>query len=508
MAYSATPDGGPDGTYSKVFGPQILVISGMQLLMVLDGTVAALALPRISKSMHLDTATGNWIITAYVLAFGGLMLLGGRLGDTYGRKKVFILGVLAFTVSSLLCGLALNPEMLIAFRALQGASAAIAAPTAMALVATTFAPGQDRSRAFAIYAAMTGIGSVAGLILGGVLTEVGWRLVFLINVPIGFAVAVGAWAFLKESQGARLRLDVPGALLATLGCTLIVFGVNAGPGSGWASPLVIGTLIGGIAVLIAFVLIERNADHPILPFSIFDNSSRVAALIAILFASAIMMCMAVFISLYLQWILVYQPWQSGLAVVPFAFGFGIAAAIASNLSLRMQPRWLVILGGAIIFLGCLYASSMANSDPAYFPKIFVPVLVIGFGVGLAVVPLTLAVVAGVGATEIGPLTAVAQVAQQLGGAVGLVAVGAFATSRTLSMGGVAEPAKNITPGQIDALASGYGLAFAACAGIAILAGVVVLFMRFTPEEVAEGQAATEEEHSGTGPMNLQGPAGS
>ena len=136
----------------------------------------------------------------------------------------------------------------------------------MALVATTFAPGQDRSRAFAIYAAMTGIGSVAGLILGGVLTEVGWRLVFLINVPIGFAVAVGAWAFLKESQGARLRLDVPGALLATLGCTLIVFGVNAGPGSGWASPLVIGTLIGGIAVLIAFVLIERNADHPI-PFS-------------------------------------------------------------------------------------------------------------------------------------------------------------------------------------------------------------------------------------------------
>ncbi|NMN99821.1 MFS transporter [Gordonia sp. TBRC 11910] len=467
----------------------------MQLLLVLDGTVAALALPRIREQLHLSEASGNWIITAYVLAFGGLMLLGGRLGDAFGRKRMFIAGVTAFTLTSLLCGLAQNEWMLVVGRALQGVSAAIAAPTAMALVATTFAPGKDRSTAFAIYAAMTGIGSVAGLIVGGVLTEISWRLVFLINVPIGVLVAVGAVVCLRESQGERLALDVPGAILATLGCTLVVLGINEGP-SGWSSPVVIISLIGGVAALIGFVFVERTAKNPLLPFSLFDNTSRVAALAAILFASAIMMCMAVFISLYLQGILKYTPLQSGLAVVPFAFGLGIAAAIASKLALRIQPRWLVLLGGAIIFVGCVYAASIATGSPSYFPSIGLPVVIIGFGVGMAVIPLTLSVVAGVGATEIGPLTALAQVAQQIGGAVGLVAVGAMVTSRSLSLGGTTAPVEKMTGTELAALASGYGLAFASCAGIAILAGVVVLFMRFTPEEVAEGQAAQEAANAG------------
>lgn len=496
MSHStASAPASADGAFSKVIGPQILVISGMQLLLVLDGTVAALALPRIREQLHLSEASGNWIITAYVLAFGGLMLLGGRLGDAFGRKRMFITGVAAFTVTSLLCGLAQNEWMLVAGRALQGMSAAIAAPTAMALVATTFAPGKDRSTAFAIYAAMTGIGSVAGLIVGGVLTEISWRLVFLINVPIGVLVAVGAVLCLRESQGERLALDVPGAILATLGCTLVVLGINEGP-SGWSSPVVIISLIGGVVSLIAFVIVERTAKNPLLPFSLFDNTSRVAALAAILFASAIMMCMAVFISLYLQGILKYTPLQSGLAVVPFAFGLGIAAAIASKLALRIQPRWLVLIGGAIIFVGCVYAASIATGSPSYFPSIGLPVIIIGFGVGMAVIPLTLSVVAGVGPNEIGPLTALAQVAQQIGGAVGLVAVGALVTSRSLSLGGTTAPVESMNVTQLDALANGYGLAFASCAGIAILAGVVVLFMRFTPEEVAEGQAAQEAANAG------------
>lgn len=475
---------------SRVFGPAILVLSGMQLLMVLDGTVAALALPRIRDALDLSEANANWIISSYVLAFGGLMLLGGRLGDAFGRKRMFVVGVGMFTVTSLLCGLAWNEASLIVGRALQGMSAAVAAPTAMALVATTFAPGKARSQAFAIYAAMTGIGSVAGLILGGVLTEVSWRLVFLINVPIGLAVAAGAVLVLRESQGERLSLDVPGAILATVGCTLLVLAVNEGP-NGWGRPIVVGSFIAGGLALLAFIVVERRAVNPILPFSLFDNTSRVAALTAILLASAIMMCMAVFISLYLQGILKYSPIQSGLAVVPFAFGLGIAAAIASKLSLMIQPRWLVLAGGAVILAGCLYAASIATGAPAYFPSIGLPVVVIGFGVGLAVIPLTLSVVAGVGPTEIGPLTAVAQVAQQLGGAIGLVAVGAMVTSRSLSLGGTTAPVETMTPAQLEAQANGYGLAFASCAGIAVIAAVVVLFMRFTPEEVAEGQAAQE-----------------
>ncbi|GAB24669.1 MAG TPA: MFS transporter [Gordonia polyisoprenivorans] len=490
--FSASSDAttAPSDQYRPVFGLAILVLSGMQLLMVLDGTVAALALPRIRDSLSLSESSANWVITSYVLAFGGLMLLGGRLGDAFGRKRMFILGVAAFTATSLLCGLAWNEESLVIGRALQGASAAIAAPTAMALVATTFAPGKPRSQAFAIYAAMTGVGSVAGLILGGVLTQISWRLVFLINVPIGLAVVVGALFALRESQGERMPLDVPGAVMATLGCTLLVLAVSDGP-NGWDRPIVVGSFILGGLALVAFIVWERRAANPILPLRLFDNRSRVAALGAILLASMIMMCMAVFISLYLQGILKYTPIQSGLAVVPFAVGLGVAAAIASKLALMVQPRWLVLVGGAIILAGCLYASSIATEMPGYFPSIAIPVVVIGFGVGLAVIPLTLSVIAGVEPTEIGPLTALAQVAQNLGGAVGLVVVGAMVTSRALSQGGTTAPVETMNATQLAAQADGYGLGFACCAGIAVIAAVVVLFMRFTPEEVAEGQAAQE-----------------
>jgi MFS family permease len=348
---------------------------------------------------------------------------------------------------------------------------------------------------------MTGIGSVAGLIAGGVLTELSWRLVFLINVPIGLLVALGAVFVLRESQGERLPLDVRGAVLGTAGCTLVVLAVNEGPG-GWLRPIVVAPLILGLGALIAFVMVERHAENPILPFSLFANHSRVAALFAILLAGAIIMCMAVFISLYLQGILKYSPIQSGLAVVPFAFGLGIAAAVASKLALRFQPRWLVIAGGSVVVAGCGYAAAIARDAPAYMPHILVPVVVIGAGVGLAVIPLTLSVVAGVGPTEIGPLTALAQVAQNLGGAIALVAVGAMVTSRTLSEGGVTGPVEEMNAAQLDALASGYGLAFVCCAVIAVLAGVVVLFMRFTPEDVAEGQAAQEAAHTDIDPNEL------
>ncbi|WP_345496507.1 MFS transporter [Nocardia callitridis] len=479
---------------TRVFGPPIFVLGGLQLLVVLDGTVVALALPRIREALGLDEAAGNWIITAYVLAFGGLMLLGGRLGDAFGRKRVFVAGVAAFTVSSLLCGLAWDPISLIVARAVQGMSAAVAAPTAMALIATTYAPGKPRSQAFAVYAALTGVGSVAGLIAGGVLTELSWRLVFLVNVPIGIVVVVGALVWLRESQGARAELDVLGAVLATVGITLLVFAVNEGPG-GWGRWIVIAPAVVAVLILAAFLVVQRRAENPILPFVLFGSASRVAALIAIVLAGAIIMCLAVFISLYLQGVLRYSPLQSGMAVVPFAFGLGIAAALASKLALRFQPRWLVMIGGAIILVGCLYAATITGDRPAYFPSIGVPVITIGFGIGLAVIPLTLSVVAGVRSSEIGPLTALAQVAQNLGGAAGLVVVGALASSRTLSEGGITTPRPNMSEHQIDALASGYSVAFISCAVIAVVAGLAVLLMRFTPEDIAEGQAAQEAAHA-------------
>ncbi len=421
------------------------------------------------------------------------MLLGGRLGDAFGRKRVFIAGVALFTLTSLLCGLAWDPASLVAGRALQGMAAAVAAPTSMALVATTYAPGKPRNQAFAIYAALSGVGSVAGLIAGGVLTEMSWRLVFLVNVPIGALVTIGAVVCLRETEGPRAQLDLVGAILATAGITLLVFAINEGPG-GWIRPIVVIPAAVAAITLYAFIWVERRAANPLLPFTLFHNPSRGAALTAIVLAGAVIMCLAVFISLYLQGVLRYSPLHSGFAVIPFAVGFGAAAALSSRLAVKVQPRWLVIAGGAVILVSCLYAAAVTNGHPDYFPDIAAPVLAIGFGVGFAVVPLTLSIVAGVQATEIGPLSALAQVAQNLGGAVGLVAVGAVVSSRIMASGGVTGPAPDLSERQIQALSDGYSVAFVCCAAIAVAAGLVVLLMRFTPAEVAEGQHAEQSAH--------------
>lgn len=466
----------------------MLVLSGLQLMVVLDGTVANLALAPLQSEFGMSDSGRNWVLTAYALAFGGLMLLGGRLGDSYGRKKMFIAGVSIFTLASLLCGIASNDVMLIGSRALQGVGAAVASPTALALVATTFAAGPARNRAIAVFAAMTGVGSIAGLILGGALTQVSWRWIFLINVPIGVLIVVLAVISLRETAGERLALDVPGAILATLGCTGLVFALTEGPSLGWGSYAVIGALVAGVVLLGAFLLVERRAENPLLPFVLFRNKDRVAVFVSIFFAGAVMFSLAAFVALFVQDVLGYTPLQAGLAFVPFAFGLGGAAAVASKLVARIQPRWLVVTGTAIVAVSLVYGSGMSQ-DVAYFPTLFILVLVVGFGVGLSSVPLPLCAIAGVGSHEIGPLSAIAQVAQTLGGPVGLGIIGSLATSRALSLGGTSGPVTAMTDAQLAAQGEGYLFALFGCAVCAVIAGIAALFIRFTPEQVAQAQEA-------------------
>src|SRR5690349_6568115 len=228
---------------SSVLGIAIIAITGMQLMSTLDGTIVIVALPRMQADLDLSDVTKSWIITAYVLTFGGLLLLGGRVGDAIGHKRAFLSGVGVFTIASLVCGLAIDPATLIAARAVQGAGAAVAAPTGLALIATTYAVGEARNRALAVSAAMQGIGSVLGLVLGGALTVISWRLAFLINVPIGIAIIAIAVFRLGETYHERLKLDVTGALLATLGCTSAVFVFTQGPARGWVDWFVIGAAI-------------------------------------------------------------------------------------------------------------------------------------------------------------------------------------------------------------------------------------------------------------------------
>ena len=263
--------GTPSWLPSPRFLAAIFAIGGMQLLATMDSTVAIVALPRIQDELGLSDAGRSWVITAYVLTFGGLMLLGGRLGDTIGRKRTFIVGVALFIIASVLCGIAWDEATLVLARLLQGVGAAIASPTGLALVATTFSKGPARNAATAVFAAMTGIGSVMGLVVGGALTEVSWRLAFLVNVPIGLLVIYLAHTTLRETHRERLKLDAAGALLATVACTAAVFGFAQAPENGWGSPSTLGAgLIAALAFL-AFIAVERNAVNPVVPVQSFPG---------------------------------------------------------------------------------------------------------------------------------------------------------------------------------------------------------------------------------------------
>ena len=264
---------------SSVLGVAIVAITGMQLMSTLDGTIVIVALPRMQAELDLSDAGKSWIITAYVLAFGGLLLLGGRIGDAIGHKRAFLSGVGTFTIASLVCGVATDEATLIIARAVQGIGAAVAAPTGLALIATTYAVGHARNRAMAVSAAMQAIGSVLGLVLGGALTVVSWRLAFLINVPIGIVIVAIAVLRLAETDHERLKLDITGALLATLGCTSAVLLFTQGPARGWSDPYVIGAGVASALFFLGFLVVERSADHPIVPLSVFGNRNRVATFI-------------------------------------------------------------------------------------------------------------------------------------------------------------------------------------------------------------------------------------
>ncbi|MGW5319670.1 MFS transporter [Nocardia thailandica] len=476
----------------SAFGLAILVLSGLQFMVVLDGTVVIFALPRLQEEMGLSSSGGAWTVTAYGLTFAGLMLLGGRLGDVFGRKRMLITGVGLFTLASLACGLAQGVETLLVARAFQGAGAAIAAPTAFALVATTFAPGKARNQAVAVVGSMAGIGSVSGLVIGGLLTEFSWRWIFLINVPIGALIVAGAVFALADTVHHRAPLDIKGAVLGTLACALIVFGATEGPALGWGSPVILGSLIVGFALLITFVLVERTESDPLLPWSLFDSRDRNSTFLLIFLAGAVLGAMTFFVAQMLQNSLGYSPLHAGIACIPFTVGIGLGGALASKAALMVPPRWL--LGGAALVLaaGTLFGSTL-DRHINYFTTLLPLLVVIGFGVGVAMVLAPLCVLVGVPPSDIGPLSAVGQMFMNLATPIAIGLLSPIAASRTLSMGGsTTEKVSNMTGPQLDALTSGYTLVLLVCSGLAVLAAIVAVTLRFTPAQLAQAQHAQEE----------------
>ena len=476
----------PSWLPSGRFFAAVTAIGGMQLLATMDSTIAIVALPKIQDELNLSDAGRSWVITAYVLTFGGLMLLGGRLGDTIGRKRTFIVGVALFTIASVLCGIAWDEATLVIARLLQGVGAAIASPTGLALVATTFPKGPARNAATAVFAAMTGIGSVMGLVVGGALVEVSWRLAFLVNVPIGLLMIYLARKTLRETNRERMKMDAAGALLATVGCTAAVFGFAQAPENGWASPITFAAGIAAVLAFVAFVFVERRAVNPVVPFSLFRDRNRLATFAAVFLAGGVMFTLTVLIGLYVQDIMGYSALRAGVGFIPFVIALGVGLGLSSQLVSYFPPRLLVIAGGILVLGAMLYGSTLNGGIP-YFPNLVLPITVGGFGIGMIVVPLTVSAIAGVGFDQIGPVSAIALMLQNLGGPVVLAIIQAVITSRTLYLGGTTGPVKKMDDAQLHALDQGYTYGLLWVAAVAVIVGAVALFIGYTAQQVAHAQ---------------------
>ncbi|GAA1718707.1 MFS transporter [Kribbella sp. NPDC056951] len=408
-------------------GIALALISMAQLMVVLDGTVVNIALPHIKDALGFTDATLTWVVNAYALAFGGLLLLGGRIGDILGRRKVFIFGVVLFGVASFVGGIAQSESVLLASRILQGVAAAAASPNALALITTTFPAGKERNRAMAVYAAMSGAGAAVGLILGGALTEVSWRWTFFINTPIGIIVAVLAFRYLGESARQKGKFDLPGAITGTVGLTSLVYGLTRAGSKGWGDTWTLAFIIAGVALIAVFLLIEARSRHALMPFRILANRTRGVSFFVMLIVGAAMFSMFYFLGIFVQAIMGYSAIVTGLAFLPFSVGIVIAAQLASVLVAKMDPRWISGAGGLFVAAG-MFGFSRLEVDSSYVTALLPFILLLSFGMGLIFVPLTLTAVSGVADEDSGVGSAVLNTVQQIGGAIGLALLGTVSTN--------------------------------------------------------------------------------
>ncbi|MGC9220801.1 MAG: MFS transporter [Solirubrobacteraceae bacterium] len=420
-------------------GWALAVISTAQLMVMLDVTVVNVALPSIQRALGFSsTSSLEWVITAYVITFGGLLLLGGRSGDRYGRRRMFAVGVSLFALSSLAGGMASSQAWLIAARAVQGVGAAIASPTALSLITTTFAEGRDRHRAMAVYAGMSGAGGALGLLLGGVLTDLAsWRWVLFVNVPIGVFVVIGALLVLDRSPGRPGRLDFSGAFAVTGGVALLVYGFARAADFGWSDSLTIVSLVGAVLLLIAFVTLEAHTKVPLMPLSMFASRNRAGGYAVMLLVGAAMLSLIFFSSQYFQDVRGYSPVLTGVSFLPVPFMVASISQVVSRLVGRIGTRVLITAGPLVVAGGLLWLS-LAISTTASYAAIVGPLVLTGFGMGLTFVPITLNAVSGVSHGQAGLAAALLTTSQQIGGSLGvavLVTVSSAATETILRSAG-------------------------------------------------------------------------
>lgn len=407
-------------------------ISMAQLMIALDATIVNIALPTAQGSLHIAAADRQWAITAYTLAFGGLLLIGGRVADLLGRRRTFVAALAGFAAASALGGAATGLGTLVLARALQGAFGAVLVPTTLALLAVTFTGNRERARAFAIYGAIAGSGGALGLILGGVLTEdLSWRWCLYVNVPIAIIAAAGAYRTVAAAPSPhRPRLDVPGALLATAGLVAVVYGCGRAATQGWAAPSVLGPLIGGPALLAAFAVVQVRSPAALLPPRILRSRNRVGAYVAVAVAVAGMYGLFIFLTYYLQTVLRYPPVTTGLAFLPMSAAVLVGSgAIAGRLLPRVPPR-LLIAPGLLMATGGMLLLTGLSPDGGYLTRVLPAEIMLGLGMGCVFTPAFSVATQAVEPRDTGIASAVVTTSQQVGGSIGAALLNTVAASAT------------------------------------------------------------------------------
>ncbi|UUU30433.1 MFS transporter [Streptomyces sp. CA-210063] len=400
-------------------GIALTVIAACQLMVVLDATIVNIALPHIQDALKFSTTDLTWVVSAYTLTFGGLLLLGGRAGDILGRRRVFMTGILVFTLASLLGGFAQEPWQLLAARALQGVGGAIASPTSLALITTTFPEGPERNRAFGVFAAVSAGGGAIGLLAGGMLTEwLDWRWVLFVNVPIGVLIAVLTPMYISESERHPGRFDIAGALTSTAGMASLVYGFIRAAEDGWRDSLTIGSFAAAVILLLVFGFIERRAKEPITPLRMFTDRNRSGTYVIMLSLAAAMFGMFFFIVLFVQNVLQYTPIEAGLAFLPVTVAIVTGAGLSQRFLPVLGPKPFMVAGSTIVVLGLAW-QTFINPDSSYVGGVLGPMVLFGFGMGLNFVTLTLTAVSGVAPHEAGAASGLLNVTQQVGGSLGL-----------------------------------------------------------------------------------------
>lgn len=400
-------------------GIALTVIAACQLMVVLDATIVNIALPHIQDALKFSTTDLTWVVSAYTLTFGGLLLLGGRAGDILGRRRVFMTGILLFTFASLLGGFAQEPWQLLAARALQGVGGAIASPTSLALITTTFPEGPERNRAFGVFAAVSAGGGAIGLLAGGMLTEwLDWRWVLFVNVPIGLLIAFLTPLYISESERHPGRFDIAGALTSTAGMASLVYAFIRASEEGWRDSLTLGSFGAAAVLLGAFGLIESRAKEPITPLRMFADRNRSGTYVIMLSLAAAMFGMFFFIVLFVQNVLDYTPIEAGLAFLPVTVAIAVGAGLSQRFLPVLGPKPFMTVGSALAVVG-LGWQTFISPDSSYAGGVLGPMLVFGFGMGLNFVTLTLTAVSGVAQHEAGAASGLLNVTQQVGGSLGL-----------------------------------------------------------------------------------------